>query len=348
MSDKKFTWIILIVFAILTTGVVGTNFLIDPMWHYTHAHELNDVQKVINEREQKTAELKYQDEDFDTILIGSSRSTYISPKSFGEWNVYNYSVANLSMREYQSMMMYAEKTNDISVERFILGVDFFKSSEKEAGIAQSINNYESKVDTSFYRAKNLLSLDLLDYSIENIQLSSNDKISEDRLYNRHNTAFAKKLTEQEIQKGTAQKIIRFKQEFYGTNYKYYSRYKEIMQKIELTSPASEKIVYTTPISTELFKALVETDLLDEYEIWLRDLVEVFGGVWNFMYPNTITNNIMNYYDGHHFYPEVGDLIANRISSTNETSIPQDFGVYVTDENIDEHIEFIKSQVKEIQ
>ena len=348
MNDKKFTWIVLIIFSILTIGVVGTNFLIDPMWHYAHAHELNDVQKVINEREQKTAELKYEDSAYNTILIGSSRSTYISPKSFSKWKVYNYSVANLSMREYQSMMLYAKKANDAPVERYVLGVDFFKSSEKEASIAQSIANYEAKVDSSFYRTKNLFSLDLLDYSIDNIRLSYNNEISEDRLYNRNNMAFAKKLSEKETQNSTSQKIIRFKKEFYGTNYTYYSRYKEIMQKVMLTSPSSEKIVYTTPISTELFKALVETDLLDEYELWLRDLVEVFGGVWNFMYPNSITNNIMNYFDGHHFYPEVGDQIAKRISSPNDQSIPNDFGVYVTKENIDEHIEYIKNQIREVQ
>lgn len=337
MNDKKFTGIVLIVFGFMTMCVVGFNYWIDPMWHYAHAHEFNDVQKVINEREQKTAELLFQEEEYDTILIGSSRSTYIPPKSFGDWNVYNFSVSNLSMREYQSMIQYTEDISNQPIERYIIGVDFFKSSEQEASIPRSIVNFENKIKGSFYRTKSLLSLDLLEYSIDNYQLSRDNLISEDRLYNRENTAFAKKLTEQQIQEETADKIIRFKDVFYGENYIYYTKYKEIMAKVNQTGSSSEKIIYTTPISTELFTALVETGLLDDYEIWIRDLVDVYGGVWNFMYPNTVTNDITNYFDGHHFYPEVGNLIALRISNASSENLPEDFGEFISEKNLEEHL-----------
>jgi len=348
MNDKKFAWVVLIIFSILTLGVVGMNYWIDPMWHYAHAHPYNDVQKVINEREQKTAELAFQNEQYDTILIGSSRSTYIPPKSFGDWHVYNFSVSNLSMREYQSMIQFTEDNSKQPIERYILGVDFFKSSVKEAGVSRSLANYENKIEAPFYRAKNLLSFDLLEYSIDNYELSRDNEIVEDRLYDRENTASARKISEQATIKGTAEKIVRFKQEFYGTNYEYYGKYKEIMGKVKAINPSSEKIVYTTPISTELFKALVETELLDDYEVWLRDLVDVYGGVWNFMYPNTITNDITNYFDGHHFYPEVGNLLALRIKGEDVGAVPEDFGVYVTDENIDEHLEDVRVLAESIE
>lgn len=337
MNDKKFTWIVLIIFSIMTFGVVGFNFWIDPMWHFAHSHEFNDVQITINEREQKTAELLFQNEEYDTILLGSSRSTYISPKSFEDWNVYNFSASNLSIREYESMIQFADNISKQPVERYIFGVDFFKSSEKEASSSSSLTEFEKKVEAPFYRAKTLLSLDLLDYSIKNFEFSRDNNIVEGRFYNRENTAFAKKLTEHEINDRTAKEIIKFNELFYGTNYEYFDRYKKIMQDVKNISPTTEKIVFTTPISTELFKALVETDLLDDYENWLRDLVDVFGGVWNFMYPNSITNDISNYYDGHHFNPEVGNLIALRLKDKNAESVPEDFGVYVTKENIEQHL-----------
>jgi hypothetical protein len=59
-----------------------------------------------------------------------------------------------------------------------------------------------------------------------------------------------------------------------------------------------------------------------------------------MYPNSITNDSSNYFDGHHFYPEVGTMIAHRIDGTNQ-GVPKDFGIYVTNENIAEHIEFVQ-------
>ena len=125
-------------------------------------------------------------------------------------------------------------------------------------------------------------------------------------------------------------------------------YKEIMEKVKATNPSSEKIIYTTPISTELFKALIETELLDDYEVWLRDLVDVYGGAWNFMYPNMITNDITNYFDGHHFYPEVGNLLALRIKGEDVGAVPEDFGVYVTNENIDEHLEDVRVLAESIE
>jgi len=335
------------IFATLTIAIVSFNYWMDPLWSFGHAHANNDVQIVTDEREQKTGNQLYDPKTADTLLIGSSRSTYIHTTGFKEWDVYNYSVANLSMREYQSMMLYAFEKNS-KYERVILGVDFFKSSTREAGAPRSISNYEAKVQKPFYRTKNLLSYDVFKYSVDNFKLSSKDDIVRDRLYNRQGNAFAKELTEEETFKQTVSKITKFEDTFYGENYEYFPQYKKVMTNVRDTHPEAEKIVYTTPISTELFKAVVYTDLLDEYELWLRDLVDVYGGVWNFMYPNEVTNDITNYYDGHHFYPEVGDLIAARIEQGNSADVPKDFGVYVTPENVDEHIESVKKLVADFQ
>ena len=346
MSDKKFTLAVLLLFATLTISVVGFNFWVDPLWHYGHAHEYNDVQRVIDEREQKAAQLKYDEKGYSTLLVGSSRGTYIHPTAFEEWDVYNFSAANLSMREYHTFILYAQAKNP-NIERVILGVDFFKSSVQEAEAPKSLTNYETKVDQHFYRTKNLFSLDIFKYSIDNFKLSVRDEITEDRLYNRRGEAFAKRLTDEEVVEETRQKIDRFEETFYGENYTYFPQYKEIMEKVKTSMPEGDMIVFTTPISTELFKSLVTTGLHDDYEVWLRDLVDVYGGVWNFMYPNTITNNIYNYYDGHHFYSDVGDLIANRLENGTDSTVPEDFGVYVTAENIDEHLRHVTALVSEL-
>ncbi len=343
MSDKKFSLTIFIVFALLTSGVVGFNFWIDPLWHYSHAHAYNDVQKVIDEREQKIAQLKFEEKDYDTLLIGSSRATYIHPTAFKKWDVFNASVANLSMREYYTYILYAQSQNK-HIERVILGVDFFKSSVQEAANAKAVDNYDEKVSQPFYRTKNLLSLQVFEHSINNFKLSKRNVISEDRLYNRQWEAFAKRLSEKEIEDMTADKISKFETTFYGDNYTYYPQYAEIMTKVKETMPDGDMMVFTTPISTELFKSLVKTNLYDEYEVWLRDLVKVYGGVWNFMYPNSITNDINNYYDGHHFYPEIGSLIVDRLENGELSTAPEDFGVYVTSDTIDEHLNAVRELV----
>lgn len=347
MSDKKFTLTVFTLFIFLTLCVVGFNFWIDPLWHYGHAHEYNDVQKVIDEREQKIMRLEHWEKDYDTLLIGSSRSTYIHPTAFQKWSVYNFSTANLSMREYQSYIIYAQSQNH-DIDRLILGVDFFKSSVQEAGAPRSLNNYEKKIHQPLYRTKNLFSLPLFKNSVQNFWLSKNNEITEDRLYNRHGEAFAEKVSDEEAREEIELKIARFERKFYGDNYTYFPQYAAIMEKARNTFEGDEILVFTTPISTELFKSLVGTGLYDEYEVWLRDLVDVYGGVWNFMYPNTVTNEIDNYYDGHHFYPEVGNLIADRLENGMSADVPEDFGVYVTEKNIDEHLNGIRKMTLSLQ
>ncbi|MFB1082213.1 hypothetical protein [Jeotgalibacillus sp. JSM ZJ347] len=346
MSDKKFVMTVVSIVVALTLAFGSFNFFIDPMWTFAHEHELNDVQTVIDEREQKTSQVYFQDFNYDTILVGSSRSTYVDPHQFEGMDVFNYSVSNLSMREYRTMIDYALEESDGNLERVILGVDFFKSSEQEASQPKSILNYVSKVEERFYRYKNLLSLDVFDYTVQNVEMSASDDVKLERVYDRQNTADAAQLSEEEVQQDTDDKIERFRDVFYGENYEYYSRYKEIMELVKTDHPSLEYIVYTTPISTELFKVLAEEGHMDDYEQWLRDLVDIYGGVFNFMYPNSITNNIYNYFDGHHFYPEVGDHIAHTISGNTENT-PDDFGVYVTKENIDQHLEEVNALVDEL-
>lgn len=330
----------LALFLALAAATAGVNYLIDPLWHYGHANAFNTIQKVTNEREQKTAMLHFGRHDYDTLLIGSSRSTYISPYAFKGWNVFNFSVAIMSVREVHSFMLYSQSQLP-ELERYLIGFDFFKSSEKEAGAPRSLRNYEEKVDQPFYRTKNLLSLDTLEISIQNFKKSVTDSVDENRLYNRKGEAFANRLTKKEVEDSTGLKIEKFEERFFGSNYTYYKDYPMILQKIKDAAGDDELTVYTTPISTGLFVSLVESGLLDEYERWIRDLVTVYGGIWNFMYPNTITNDQMNYIDGHHFYPEIGSLLAKRLQVPDSAEVPEDFGVYVTEANVDEHLETVR-------
>ena len=54
----------------------------------------------------------------------------------------------------------------------------------------------------------------------------------------------------------------------------------------------------------------------------------------------------NYYEFSHYRPKVGKLIATRIfNEASNKNIPDDFGTLVTKENIDIHIEKLKSQIK---
>jgi hypothetical protein len=84
---------------------------------------------------------------------------------------------------------------------------------------------------------------------------------------------------------------------------------------------------------------------NEYTQWLRELVDIFGEVHNFMTINTRTKNLQNYPDDDHFYPHIGKLVANKISNFKNSNIPKDFGVLVTKENIDTHLQNLRQQIQ---
>ena len=101
------------------------------------------------------------------------------------------------------------------------------------------------------------------------------------------------------------------------------------------------IVFTTPHN----KNMMDTFSSEDYLLFLKDISEVTN-FFDFSGYNTITLNNCNYHESSHYISSVGNLIAARIFNNQNIDIPKDFGVLVTKENIDEHLENLKKQIKE--
>lgn len=129
-------------------------------------------------------------------------------------------------------------------------------------------------------------------------------------------------------------------------YEYDGTLKNAWAQIRDTHPQTRFIPFTTPPSYKLFQVLIQTGRLPDYERWITEMVDVFGGVYDFLGLNSITENLDNYADGHHFYAEIGTLIAARLE--NRKGVPEDFGVYVTRENLAHHLALIRTQARRIE
>ena len=328
----------------LVVGIVGALsafiYYIDPLWLFGTSHKYNDVQVAFNERQQKMNHIYYQPFEYDTLLLGSSRSTYINQHDFEGMDVYNFAVSNISVREYNAFIEFAKEKRGKEFDRIIIGLDFFKTSVDQSNVPANLSGYSTKFNDPFNRVKSLLSWDSLDYAIDNFKLSAADANIHLRSYNRENVAVSRVENTETIAKQTEEKIERFKEVFYGETYDYNEAYPEYLKELKENNPNTEFIIFTTPISTPLFQALVEMERLPDYEQWLNDIVSVFGSVNNFMYPNSVTNDISNYFDGHHFYPEVGTLIAKRLSNSPDEKYA-DFGKVMNDRNIDTELAAIE-------
>lgn len=318
MTNKTFIALCLSIISVVVIAIGGFNYYIDPMWLFNHENDKNSMQVVIDERQQKTNHIHFsRDFDYDTLLIGSSRSTYINQHDFTGMNVYNFAVSDMSVREYDSFIEFAKEEKGSEFKNIIIGVDFFKTSTEQSSEAKSLQPNIDRVNEPFYRYKSLLSFDMLEYSKRNMELSEAGDIVLDRSYDRENVASAKHISPESTKIQTEEKIQKFRDVFYGETYEYNPQYKEILQEIKDHNPNTNFIVFTTPISSALFDALVDEGREPDYQQWLADIEDVFGEVHNFMGYNEITTNPNNYFDGHHFYPEVGTMIAKKLSAEYE-------------------------------
>ena len=149
MSYKQFIIIVLTILIIVVGSAASFIYYIDPMWTFNHKNAHNDVQTVIDERQQKTNAIHFQPFDYDTLLIGSSRATYINQYDFEGMKVYNYSASNLSVREYEPFLDFATKESNKPFERVILGIDFFKTSTSQSSTPLNLESQIYKNGRAF-------------------------------------------------------------------------------------------------------------------------------------------------------------------------------------------------------
>ena len=343
----KYKSFVITVLSIISAGIITVCsfiYYIDPLWIFGTSHEYNDVQIAPNERHQKMNAIRFQPFEYDTLLLGSSRSTYIDQNEFKNMDVYNFSVANISVREYNAFIEYAKERRGKEFETIIIGLDFFKTSIDQSSVPGSLDTYANQINEPFFRAKSLFSLKTLSYAIDNFKLSYNNSIVHLRTYDRDNVAQSVIQDYESVKQQTEEKIIRFKEVFYGDSYEYNPDYTLYLEELKTNNPNTKFIIFTTPISTPLFEALVESGRLPDYNRWIMDVVSVFGEVHNFMYPNSFTDDLTNYFDGHHFYPHAAKLIAKSLNGERLESHP-DFGVVVTPDNAEEHLATINQSSK---
>lgn len=338
-TDKR--WIITVT---ATIGAFFTllglfNYLIDPLWCFSHSIGWNNAQLSIDDRQQKTNFITFRKFRYNALILGSSRTTYINQRDFVGMKAFNYSVPSMKPTEYNDFIAYAKEKNGRDFDRIIIGMDFFGTN---ANIQDSFERAEKYIDTAnsfLYRFKILMSIDVLKRSIDNIKQVYRRT---GPTYDRKNRRTPKVPTPAEQRAAILEQISRYRNEVYGSRYSYRSDLKKVLQDVKRENFDATFTVFTTPVTKPLFCLVVEERRLDDYERWMRDLVEVFGTVHNFMYLNSVTKNYEMYFlDAMHPYPKTGTLIAHKLIGYPDEDIPQDFGVLVNKSNLDNHLSFIR-------
>jgi hypothetical protein len=350
MDSEKKTWLLktCVLTLIPLMLVAAVNYFMDPLWCFDVSHRYNQVQTEISERRQKTNHITFTEFDYRGLLIGASRSAFISQYSFKDLPTYNYSLNAMSITEMPHYIAYAKKRNGKPFAYLFLALDFEKAGETRQSI-QAITKPEEYIREStslFHRAKVLLSFDTLTYSIRNFQ---NYRRGTSRWYDRSNVQHIKRFTREELEQIYYGHMILYTDEktsWYRT-FRYLDEYADILRKIRQENEESTIIPFVPPAAVPVMEMIVRCNLLDDYERWLSEIVDVFGGVYVFMYPHEITRDYYtHFFDPSHAYPEIGDVIADVIYN-NRMKQDAAYGLYIDKSNLSEKTAYLQKSMRDL-
>ncbi len=324
------------------------NYAIDPLWTFSNSNRYNNRQPGFDERQLKTNRAYFSGlEQYDALLLGSSRTTYINQHDFKTMNVFNYATASMYPSEYKGWIDLAKTIKEGDFKTIIIGMDFWGSNDGPFGRGQksttpSPQSYFETTQSFFYRYKQLFSMATLEKSLDSIEHAKNPGTID---YTRDNVK-----TTIQVSPGRKQTAVNFQMglygnQIYGKAYRFDEGMAAHFAQLKRENPQTKFIIFTTPIDGRLFELLAKRGSLPDYKRWLTQLVDSFGEVYDFMGLNTITKDPNHYADLHHFYPYIGAFIADRLSETKNTAVPKDFGILLTKENLGSYFKEIDRQIK---
>lgn len=343
-SYKKWSLWLLALVGTITFATATVNFVFDPLWCFSQINRITRFSTIIDQRLQKTNLLTFGDHGYDAVIIGSSRSELLNQNEFGRYKTFNYAVPAFTAQEYLPYLNYFKEKNGKEPKAIVIGLDFFSTTRNIPLNSKTPQHYFNESNERLYRTKTLLEMDTVRILIK-ARLNKMQYFKYDRL---DNLLVPGAISAEELQRIFAVRLKMFKDTFYSKNsYVYDESVATVYADLVRSNPGSSLIAFITPESQPLYEYLIKSGRFNDYARWLQEVVTAFGGVYNFMYLNTITRDTSNYVDADHFYPRIGTLIAHKLAGVRDDKIPADFGVFVTRENLPEHLEFLRQQADSI-
>ena len=360
ISEKKWIklWATMI---ILVPTVALFNYIIDP-------YGMNEKWMIdgINNYKQTNTGYTYRfktnivmDKEFDTLLLGTSRIGVMDPEvvdGYLKGKSFNFESPASTVEMQYKLFMYTLKHNNI--KNLVYGIDFmtFNKSRTLEKTFPEFNELDEKIV-----AKERISNYDLYFNLETFKTSStvlyknlmNKKIVENRYLakNGMRTYTEYQLNLKEGLYDSKRSINDSFREYYNNengiykNYEFSARYLDYFSKIidECKKNDIKRWVYIPPMMSEHFDSLNSAGYFDDFEHFKRELAKITNYI-DFTGHNSITTNKENYWDSSHLRVELTKPLMARVFN-DLSHAPKDFGVLVTEDNIEEHLKNLRDQLE---
>jgi hypothetical protein len=333
---------------LLTLGFF--NFLIDPydIFNSPHLPQINNakIKKNDNDRLYKAIDIIKLKPSI--VIMGSSRTKQaISPQHSvfdKQQTVYNLGLNNANIYEIRRYLEHSISQGN-KLRTVIIGLDFWmfnkfienQSTFTENRLEKNYITIEDNLNAIFSLATVGKSFETIKTSVENVDYQ-----------NDINGFTPSKSINDGKNKWRFNKTIELSFDFHD-KYELSSKYLQDFQAIfDICQKNNiELIIFISPSHASQWESIYVAGQWENFAQWKRELVQILP-VWDFSGYNSITrepieDKMNNYVDNSHYTPLVGDLVLNRIYNQNLESIPPDFGVLISPDNIEEHLVNIRQQ-----
>jgi len=345
---------------LLIAGIMLFNYIIDPHNIFkTKTYSRFNVKKIeLNEYLQQARAIVHQKPE--VIFLGSSRVRIgLDPQYYelltGE-PAYNAGLSSSTPSIQLNYLKYALKNNP-NVKTVVLGLDFaaFKENTK-----RHVHYDEERLQTKWYTfddwTQQTLSISATKASLKVMYDNwfTTIKYTTDNyaLDGRQKEEALLPIREQLLGNGENFYYVHLQsyigEDGFYRNYKLSDEQMDDFKKIIALCKENEieLFLFINPAHAMQWEAIQLAGIWDEFEQWKQELVSL-APIWDFsgFHAVSITppDRFDDYIDQSHYRKHIGNYIFQRMLHKNEEQVPLDFGVQLSEYNINEHLAVIRDQ-----
>lgn len=346
MSSKK--WLVLFCATVLFLGaaVLGFNWLVDPYGVFSHKTlEWASYEMTLNPRTAKMTYLEEHHQEYDSYLLGCSSTSSFPVESLNEYldaSFYNMIMYGADMLDVEEQAVYL--LEHYEVKNLVVNV-YLDNAKDYNTLPDPLRSYTMPAQTTgessaAFLAKYLFmdprhSLDKLTAWYEDTYLPQSFDV-----FDAETGAYDKSARDAEAIGDM---------DAYLESYPVFANYPEATNSTneEAISGTLDALAHIRDLCAEkgvnflVLCAPVYAGYLDYYD-WdqVADFYTRLAEVtpyWDFSY-SSVSFEPRYFYDETHFRNCVGEMALARVFGDDSIYIPEDFGVYVTQDNVQAHLE----------
>ena len=344
-------------------GMVGSiNYVVDP-------YGLNNFIKIKKFNFYKKSNTGYafrfktdvfKSKNFDTVMIGTSRVGVMDPSVVDDMlgaTTFNFASSGSITEIQRDLFFYSLRNNKI--KNVIYGIDFLslngtitlKNKFKEfCQVQEKLKNNQTIYNYDLYFNWETLSKSY-DVVMKNFQ--GKGRVTK---YYRDNGMRDYVDYEEELKEGSFDydKEITYSLKSYYSpkrkggyqNYVFSYHYLDyIREVVEYCKKNDIQLwVYIPPMDKKHFDALMSYGIYKEFELFKKELVKIVNYT-DFTGHNSITDNHENFWEGSHLKKELTSMVMSKVLNDKSIDVAEDFGIYVTLDNIMEHLKKVRKSVQ---